>query len=148
MDTSTRTDSVVPGDLFYIYKGQDAMRQLASLEVVTEAIQENLTVPGEYVTQYSAPTATGQTVTMTAISEDARLIIIPGGAYAAMTITLPLAATSVDHQRILVTCTQAIATLTVSGNGATVVNAPTTLAANAFFMFMYDAPFATWYRVG
>ena len=48
----------------------------------------------------------------------------------------------------MVSCTQAVTTLTVSGNGSTVNGAPTTLAANGFFRLRYDGVFKAFYRVG
>jgi hypothetical protein len=53
-----------------------------------------------------------------------------------------------DRQELLVNCTQAVTTLAVSGNGATVTGAPTTLAANAFFRLRFDQASSVWYRVG
>jgi hypothetical protein len=61
---------------------------------------------------------------------------------------LPLLANCVDKQEILVNCTQAITTLTVNGNGATVTGAPTTLSANGFFRLRFDGLANVWYRVG
>jgi len=49
---------------------------------------------------------------------------------------------------VLVNCTQAVTTLTINGNGATVTGAPTTLAANAFFRLRFEAVAGVWYRVG
>jgi hypothetical protein len=76
------------------------------------------------------------------------LILTPVAGYAAGTITLPLSTNVVNKQEILVNCTQAVTTLTINGNGATVTGAPTTLAANAFFRLRYDGVTGTWYRVG
>ncbi|MNR16702.1 hypothetical protein D3C85_1333210 [compost metagenome] len=61
---------------------------------------------------------------------------------------LPAVANIIDKQEVLVNCTQAVTTLTINGNGATVTGAPTTLAANAFFRLKYDQPSTVWYRVG
>jgi len=48
-----------------------------------------------------------------------------------------------------VTCTQAVTTLATTLNGAVAApGVPTTLAANAFFMLMFDMPTLNWYRVG
>jgi|ERR1041385_5299389 hypothetical protein len=149
---SPRTDSIVSGDLFYIWKAQDSQPQLAALQTVATAIQPLLTVPGSYVSQYINPSATGFTATMNNTANDARLILTPGGAYANGTIVLPSGGSTgvaVDHQRLLITCTQAVTTLAITLNGATAaIGAPTTLAANAFFMLMYDVITTSWYRVG
>jgi hypothetical protein len=41
-----------------------------------------------------------------------------------------------------------VTTLTINGNGKTVVGGPATLAANAFFRLKYDGVLSTWFRVG
>jgi hypothetical protein len=53
-----------------------------------------------------------------------------------------------DKQEILVNTTQAITALTINANGATIVGAPTTLAAGGFFRLRFDGVLDTWYRVG
>jgi hypothetical protein len=129
----------------------------AAISVLLAYMQANLVFPStfaEYVSQYAAPAATGFNVTITdgssnGITEtNVHLILTPLAGYAAGTITMPLSTNVVDKQEVLVNCTQAVTTLTVAGNGRTVVGAPTTLAANAFFRLKYDAVLSTWYRVG
>ena len=44
--------------------------------------------------------------------------------------------------------TQAVTTLTVSGNGATVNGAPAALTANGFFRLRFDGVLGGWYRLG
>lgn len=100
------------------------------------------------VRQYSAPAATGFNVQVTDQSSDVWLTLMPAAGYAAGTIVLPALANSADQQEVIVNCTQSVTTLTVNGNGATVVGAPTTLSANAYFKLKYDAVMATWYRIG
>jgi len=63
-------------------------------------------------------------------------------------LVLPPVAGVLDKQELLVNTTQAVTTLTVSANGATVVGAPTTLAAGGFFCLRFDGVLDTWYRVG
>jgi hypothetical protein len=115
-------------------------------------IQSNLSLPGIFTTQYSSPSATAFSVTITDGSSDntnVHLILTPTGAFAAGTITLPPAAECVDGQEVLVNCTQAVTTLTVAANGATAVTGePSGLSANDFFRLKYDKPTLTWYRVG
>lgn len=108
-------------------------------------LQSALTFTGLSLSQqYAAPSATGFSVSVT--SADSWLILTPVAGYAAGTIVLP--ATRSNQQIVRVNCTQSVTTLTVSGNGTTVTGAPTTLAANAFFMLQYDATTNAWYRVG
>lgn len=106
------------------------------------------------LTQYAAPNATGFGVTISptlsggAMGSGVWLLLTPTGGFAAGTITLPAQAECINGQEVLVSCTQAVTTLTVGGNGATVNGAPTTLAANAFFRLRFDGVAKAWYRVG
>jgi hypothetical protein len=121
-----------------------------ALSVLADFIQSLLTVPTALLTQYAAPSATGFSVTV-APPEDGDsvwLLLTPAAGYATGTIVLPAQSTLADGQELLCNCTQAVTTLTVSGSGATVVGAPTTLAANAFFRLRYDGVTLKHYRVG
>lgn len=103
---------------------------------------------GGQVTQYSAPAATGFVATIENSSASAYLILTPTGTFAAGAILLPALASCTDGQTVTVTCTQIVTALTVSGNGATVNGAPTTLAANGFFTLKFDGVLNVWYRIG
>lgn len=153
----TRVSSVAAGDLAVIFSTDNGDARAAAMSVLLAYMQANLTFAAnfsDYISQYSAPIATGFSVTITDGSTDGiteknvHLILTPLAGYANGTIVLPLKAQVVDKQEVLVNCTQAVTTLAVTGNGATVVGAPTTLAANAFFRLKYDAVLSTWYRVG
>jgi len=150
----TASDTISAGDLFAVFIQNNGDARKVAMSVLMDFINENLTVGGfgSYVTQYSAPSATGFSVTITDGADDntnVHLILAPTGGFAAGTIVLPLASKLVDKQEILVNCTQAVTTLTVDGNGATAVTGePATLTANDFFRLKYDAPTKTWYRVG
>jgi len=99
-------------------------------------------------TQYSAP-VDGGTIQVDDNNEDTHLIITPAGGLALLTITLPALANLRDKQKLTVNCTQAIAGLTISGNGATVgPGAPAALAADEYFTLKYDATLNVWYRIG
>lgn len=142
----TLKDALTSATVFAInVNGQD-YRLLAGS--VLDYIQTNLSFPADFTPQYSAPSATGFSVQITDGSDNIHLILTPVAGYAAGTIVLPLLANCVDGQEVLVNCTQAVTTLTVSGNGSTVTGAPTTLAANAFFRLRFDDVTNTWYRVG
>lgn len=101
-----------------------------------------------FFSQYAAPAATGFSISVNDDTLSVRLIITPLAGYAAGTIVLPTKTKCVHGQTIKVNCTQAVTTLTINGNGATVVGAPTTLAANAYFVLEYESVTGTWYRVG
>lgn len=149
----TALDSLVAGDNIAIGASSYGDDRRAALSVLLTWLQNNLTIVdalafAEYTTQYAAPSATGQNIQVTDADDNIHLIITPAAGYAAMTITLPTSTNCIDKQDILINCTQAVTTLTVAGNGATVVGEPSTLAANAYFRLKYDLAGTTWYRVG
>jgi hypothetical protein len=92
---------------------------------------------------YQAPT-TGFSIT---IANGVNLLILdPGGTLASGTVTMP--ASPLDGQQAQVASSQAITALTVAANtGQTIKGAPTTVAANGAFAFVYRAANTTWYRV-
>ena len=100
-------------------------------------------------TQYSAP-VDGGTILVDDNSDDTHLIITPAIGLALLTITLPALASIRDKQKLIVNCTQAIAGLTINGNGATIGVVATLLldAADKFFTLKYDATLNVWYRIG
>lgn len=131
--------------LFSAAVGNDVRATLATL---TTWLQDQLTSAGAPGPQYSAPSATGFSITVTPATTGASvwLLLTPTSGFAAGTITLP--ASPVDGQEVQVSCTQAVTTLTVSGNGYTTNGAPATLAANGFFQMRFNGVFSAWYRVG
>jgi len=82
----------------------------------------------------------------------------PGGnAWALITLSVPAPAGTIilpgvddraHGQEVLVTCTQAVAVLTVNGSGAALAGAPGSLAANGYFRLRFDSISSTWYRIG
>ncbi len=150
----TAVDTVAAGDAVPVYSASNGDARRAAMSVLLAYMQANLVFPpASYVTQYSAPSATAFSVTITDGADDdtnVHLILPPGGTYATGTIVLPPVAGLTDGQEVLVNCTQIVTTLTVSANGATAVTGePATLAtANEFFRMKYDSPTSTWYRVG
>ena len=143
-------DALSSGDLLPIYDQSNGDNRKVSVQQLSDYITGNVNANmSGHITQYSAPSATGFTVTITDSQNDVHLILTPTAGFAAGTITLPLASNTLDGQRVLVNCTQAVTTLTIGANGATAVTgAPTTLAANAYFALKHDKPTSTWYRVG
>jgi hypothetical protein len=149
----TALSSLAAGDNIAIGSSSNGDDRRAALSLLLSWLQSNLTIVDasaftEYTTQYAAPSASGQNIQVTDADDNYHLIITPVAGYAAMTITMPSSTNAADKQDILINCTQAVTTLTMAGNGATVAGAPTTLAANAFFRLKYDLPGTTWYRVG
>lgn len=147
----TAVDALQAGDSVPLYDTSNGDARKASISVLLAFMQANLDFsPADlYTTQYSAPSATGFSVSITDGDDSIHLILTPTAGFAAGTIVLPSVASAVNKQEVLVNCTQAVTTLTIDGNGATAVTGePTTLAANDFFRLKYDAPTSTWYRVG
>lgn len=142
----TATTSVQTADQFAVYSSADQDTRRAPGSQVLAWLQSALSLSPVGVassTQYAAPSATGFSVTIAAA--DSWLVLTPTAGFAAGTIVLPT--TRANRQTVRVNCTQAVTTLTVSGAGTTVTGAPTTLAANAFFMMQFDATTNAWYRV-
>jgi hypothetical protein len=99
-------------------------------------------------TQYSAP-VDGGNVLVNDDSEDTHLILTPSVGLALLTITMPALASLRDKQKLIVNTTQAIAGLTIGGNGATIAaGAPAALLIDEYFTLKYDATLNTWYRIG
>ena len=143
LNTLVSGDNIAVGSASY---GDD---RRAALTTLLAYMQSNLTFTTfEYDTQYAAPSATGQNIQVTDSDSNMHLIITPVAGYAAMTITLPDSTNAADKQDILVNCTQNVTTLTIDGNGASVVGEPSSITANDFFRLKYDLPGTTWYRVG
>ena len=141
-------DQVQASDQIPIYSAANGDSRKASLSLLKTFFQEGITSSDDKITQYAAPSATGFSVQVNDDSDSIWLVLTPTGGFAAGTLVLPAVANCADRQEILVNCTQAVTTLTVTGNGATVTGAPTTLTANGFFRLRFDAVTSTWYRVG
>lgn len=146
----SRADSISLPDLLIFWSSVNSDTRAGSVSLLLNLLQENLTAAGNDMTQYAAPNATGFSVSISPVvnGQNVYLLLTPTGAFAAGTLVLPPVANCVDGQTFLMNTTQAVTTLTINGNGATVVGGPTTLAANAFFKLRFDGIFKNWYRVG
>ena len=136
------TSSLSGGDQLPVYKQGQGDARKASITTLMDYVNANVTTVTQN-TQYAAPAATGFSVTVN--TGNVWLILTPVSTYAAGAIVLPAGA--VDKDPVPVNCTQIVTSLTVS-SGATVVGAPTTLAANDFFTMRFDAATLAWYRIG
>lgn len=137
------------GQQFPIYDPSQGDTRKASLTTLLTWLQTALTLGRpEPTSQYAAPSSTGFTISIADADDDVHLMLTPVAAYAAGTIKLPTSSNLRDKQEVTVNTTQAITTLTINGNGATVTGAPTTLAQYAYFRLKYDLPTNTWYRIG
>lgn len=141
-------DQVQSGDQVPVYSATNGDARKASLALLKTFFQEGITAADDKITQYAAPSATAFSIQVNNDADSVWLVLTPTAGFAAGTLVLPAVANCVDRQEVLVNCTQAVTTLTVSGNGATVTGAPTALTANGFFRLRFDAITDTWYRVG
>jgi hypothetical protein len=141
--------TVNAGDLMRIFNTSNGAERKISINTLATYLQTvvNTGIP-QFDTQYNSPTATGFSVSITNTSANTHLILTPLAGYATGTIVLPISTVAIDKQRILVNSTQAVTTLTITGNGASVLGQPTLLSANGYFELKYDATLNTWYRVG
>lgn len=146
----TGIDTVTAGDLLAIFATSDGQARKASISVLQEFMQDNLSFGvAAFTTQFAAPSSTGFSIQITDNTDDTHLILTPTATFATGTIVLPKATVAVDKQQVLVNSTQIVTTLTIDGNGAIAVTGePSTLAANDFFTLKFEKATSVWYRVG
>ena len=138
-------DTVTASDLIPIWSSTDGDARKASANTLKTYLTGGVSVNDGLITQTASPAATGFNVSVP--TAGTWLILTPVAAYAAGTITLPFFDDVQGGQIVMVNCSQAVTALTVNGNGATVIGAPTTLTANSFFTMRYRADTTAWYRV-
>ncbi len=138
-------DELEAGDLLPFWDTSNGDARKGSLSLLLTFLAASLAISNLFTRQNAAPSATGFTVTVG--SGNTWLILTPVAGYAAGTVTLPI---GVDGQEVLVNCTQVVTALTVAAgaDGASVIGAPTTLAANDFFRMRFDDTSNAWYRIG
>lgn len=141
-------DTVNAGDLLALWATDNGDTRKCSITTLLAYIQNNLAAGDNKITQYNSPNASGQSIQLNNDSLSVWLILTPLAGYAAMTLVLPAVANCIDKQELLINCTQAITTLTVNGNGATVNGALTVFTANGFMRLRFDGVLKVWYRVG
>ena len=142
------TGTLSSGDLIPVFSVANSDSRKATLAALATFLAPTAATR---VTQYAAPNATGFTIQVVNPGQSVYLLITPTAGFAAGTIVLPDPTQNVDKQSLIVTTTQAITALTVTGgavNPVPVNGAPTTLAANGFFDLRYDTVLKSWYRVG
>jgi hypothetical protein len=142
------SDTLTAGDLLPIWRANNSDTRKTSLTTLQAFMQANLTFSaGQFVVQYAAPAATSFTVALLANTNNQWLILTPLAAYAAGTITFPLLSSVTDNQEILIFSTQEVTTLTLSGNGATIVGAPAGIVQNGAMRFKFNSLASTWYLI-
>ena len=147
------SDTLTAGDLLPIWRANNSDTRKTSLTTLQAFMQANLTFPSvaagvsQFVVQYAAPVATGFTVTLLSNTNNQWLVMSPLATYAAGTITFPLLSTVADNQEIIIFSTQAVTTLTLSGNGASIVGAPAGISQNGALRFKFNSLATTWYVI-
>ena len=144
-------DALASSDKMALFSAALGMDASATLATLLTWLRLQLTAAGALMTQYAAPNAAGFSVQVLAagdgLGQSVWLLLTPLAGYAAGTIVLPAVALCQDQQELQVSTTQTVTALTVSGNGATVNGAPTTLTANSAFRIRFDAVLQSWYRI-
>ena len=142
-------DVLSGSDLVPVYSQQNGDARKVSLTNLQAFLQSMVTSQGDgKVKQYSSPNASGLTTQVLDGSDSVWLIVTPSNTFAAGTIKLPTLANCVDQQEVLVNYVTGVTGLTIDGNGAQVIGAPSTVANNGFFRLRFDAVMKIWYRVG
>lgn len=140
-------DAVVSSDQVPIYSSTNGDARKASMNVIKSYILADVSSSDNKVTQYASPSANDFNVAVNNSSSSVWLILTPVDAYSLGTITLPSVFNCVDRQEVLVSTTQSVTSLSVSGNGASIVGEPTELSSIGFFRMRFDAVTQTWYTV-
>lgn len=137
---------IADGDLFVVWSTANGVSRKISYSNLLTSFREDVTDP-DFTKTNLVPT-TGFTHNFADTSADQWLIAKPAGTLATGTVNLPVSTAVVDGQRIRVTSSEIITSLTVNGNGATINGAPTTIAADGYFNLEYDSTSGEWFRVG
>lgn len=146
----SRASALYDSDEVPLYSPTQRDTRKATLPQIAAYVQaKNEGIPDETV--YNLPTD-GNSFTVTALpttqGAGVWVQLAPTAPVSVATVILPGLDDRATDQEVLVTCTQAISTLAVNGNGGTVRGAPGSLVANGFFTLRYDSINNTWYRVG
>jgi hypothetical protein len=133
-------------DLMVLWSSANSGNAKASLSAVLTLFKASFVSP-DFTTMIVAPTVSGFNQQIGEVSTNTWLIINPTGAFAAGTVTLPPLASCFDGQQILVTTSNSIAALTVTGNGSDVVGEPSSLGVGGFFALRFNLLQEAWYCV-
>lgn len=138
----------------YIAANVNSQDYRITVDELTSFIEEQISPDSEvvrpFITQYASPVADSFNVAINSqlTGRSVHLILTPTTGFAAGAITLPITPGATDKQEVVVNCTQQVTALTIVGNGAGVVGAPSSLGADDFFRLKYDLPTTNWYRIG
>jgi hypothetical protein len=107
------TDTITGSTYFAVNVNNQDYR--AAADTVAQYIQSQGAAGDGKIIQYSGPTATGFTTTITDSSASVWLVLTPNATLAAGTIILPNVANCVEQQEILVSSSQTVTALTRPG---------------------------------
>lgn len=144
INQQNQVNSVSPSDLIPLYSNQNGVTAQMAVSQLSDYILSLIGGSSGLVQQYASPNATGFSISIENLP-NVWLILTPLAGYAAGTFVLPSTPTNLN--KIQFSTTQAVATLTVNGNGKTVNGAPTTLTAGQTFSLQYDGVNQSWYAV-
>lgn len=140
------TDTLSVGDQFPVYSAANGDARKASGTALLAFVEANFASP-DYTTVLVAPTVSGFVQPIGNTGDNVWLIINAATDLAAGTVQLPPASSAIDGQQVLVVTQNALASVTVTSAGASVVGFPTALGDAAFFAMRYSADMTTWYCV-
>lgn len=135
------TTTVTASDLLPVYSTANSDARKVSVSALTTYVLDQIS-PRDQVVQYAAPLS-GETVTVERIGGNTRLILVPTGPIAAVTIALD--SVPVELETLSVSCSQTVSAVTLTGG--TVSGAPGSIGAATPFTLQYDAVSAVWRRV-
>lgn len=137
------TTTLTASDKMVVYSQDNGDSRKATLSTLLSFLHDNFQEEG-LVTQVVVPT-TGQNVTVNAQTQDLWLVLNPAGVLASLTVTMPPKASAFDGQQVSISTSQALTSLTIGGNGATVYGEPGTLPAGGFLTMKYSVNQDGWY---
>ena len=131
--------------LLAVFDDSEGMTYKMSFAALLEYIRDNIEIPSEYVTQTVQVPASGTTITVQDIGRWIWLFVNQGGNYATQTIVLP--SSPVDGQELLICHDHTVTTLTIDGNGHSVITAITGITFIYLMQtFKYDEGTDCWYN--
>lgn len=143
-------DSLQSSDHIYVYDNLNGFTAVASLATLISFLNGKIVVSDGKVTQYAAPTFSGEQINLPTNSQNTWLVITPTGPFGDLYIQLPDAASSAHNQEITITITQDVTTLDVFSEGGSTFGVPTSVTTvdGAFsFTVRFEAILKSWYRV-
>jgi hypothetical protein len=139
-------DALQPGDLIPVWDGSNGDTRKASLTTLLAFIESNFADP-DTTTRIVAPTVDGYNVDVGDTGDSSWLIVNPTVSATTASISLPSSTFAVNDQEITIVMTNQVTTFAITSTGASVVGAPTQIAAYDSFKMKYNASQLTWYTL-